>query len=53
MAKSTVSTPAPPLTRSRNWPNPQVTLPRPPPNQPSVNKSSPLFPVPKGGGGNP
>jgi hypothetical protein len=52
MPKSTVTTPTPPLTRPRNWPNPQVTLPQKPPNQPSVNKTPPVFPVPRGGGGN-
>lgn len=53
MPKSTVTTPAPPITRPRNWPNPQMTLPRAAPNQPSVNKSLPVFPVPIRGGGNP
>ena len=53
MPKSTVTTPVPPLTRPRAWPNPQMTLPRPPPNQPSVNGSQPVFPQIPGGGGNP
>lgn len=53
MAKSTVSIPIPPLTRPRNWPNPQMTLPQPAPNQPSANKNSNIINVPRGGGGNP
>lgn len=52
MSKHTVTTPIPPLTRPRQWPNPQMTLPRPAPNQPPTNKSPPVFPVPRGGGGN-
>ncbi len=51
MAKSTVSVPIPPLTRPRLWPNPQMTQPQPPPNQPSTNKNSVVINVPRGGGG--
>jgi len=53
MPKFTVTTPAPPLTRERNWPIPQMTLPRPAPNQPIVNGTNHLLPLPQGGGGNP
>lgn len=53
MAKGTRTTPIPPRTRERFWPDPQRTLPQPPPNMPSVNKSAPIRPNPPGGGNNP
>ena len=53
MAKNSVTTPIPPRSSPRFWPDPQRTLPQPPPNQPSVNKSLPILPRPPGGGGNP
>lgn len=52
MAKHTVTTPISPPVRERQWPNPQMTLPRPPPNQPKANSPVPLLPTPRLGGGN-
>jgi len=50
VAKSTNTTPLPPKTKPKFWPEPQRTLPQPPPYQPSTNKP-PVPPLPTGGGG--